>query len=313
MGFNDISAELKPLRQFVNWRYELPPNAKPQDRPKKAPYHPKVFRASPTNPETWSIFQTVIDAVNRPNFQFFSGIGFVFTENDPYCGIDLDERNEVTQWVFDNFISYTEYSPSGKGLHIIIKASVPKGRKRYGAEIYSSGRFFTMTGNVYPGRNIPIADYSELALTLYDKLAGTVSKSIVVPRCDFFCVSKIDYANRWAGLINAAPETRFDDDKVKYRVQNSKWGAQNCDLANANFPRGSDYSAKEQSFCNTLVKWFTKDPDQIERIWLSTILGSRWKTQTRIDYRTETIRKAYDKESILPPQPNIDWSQWGKR
>jgi putative DNA primase/helicase len=44
--------------------------------------------------------------------------------------------------------SYTEYSPSGKGIHIIGYGTKPLGRCRKGKlEIYDTGRFFTVTGN----------------------------------------------------------------------------------------------------------------------------------------------------------------------
>ena len=46
------------------------------------------------------------------------------------------------------FNSYTEFSPSGKGLHIIVKAKLPgKGRKKGNYEAYSAKRFFTFTGS----------------------------------------------------------------------------------------------------------------------------------------------------------------------
>lgn len=45
--------------------------------------------------------------------------------------------------------SYTEYSVSGTGIHIIAKGSFPEGGRRKGnIEMYPDGRFFVMTGQV---------------------------------------------------------------------------------------------------------------------------------------------------------------------
>src|SRR5690606_29554285 len=45
--------------------------------------------------------------------------------------------------------SYTEYSPSGTGVHILCKGIIPpKDRRKGNIEMYSEGRFFTVTGKV---------------------------------------------------------------------------------------------------------------------------------------------------------------------
>jgi primase-polymerase (primpol)-like protein len=83
------------------------------------------------------------------------GIGFVFTTADPYTGIDLDHcrTNEgLEPWaaaIVERLHSFTEWSPSGEGLHILVKASLPEcaGRRTSGIELYSSGRYFTITGD----------------------------------------------------------------------------------------------------------------------------------------------------------------------
>jgi putative DNA primase/helicase len=84
-------------------------------------------------------------------------VGFVFSSGDPYTGIDLDEvRNpetgELAEWaqkVVDTFDAYTEISPSGEGVHIFVKGRTLKARKNSSIEVYSTARFFTVTG-VWP-------------------------------------------------------------------------------------------------------------------------------------------------------------------
>jgi len=85
----------------------------------------------------------------------FDGIGFVFSSGDPYCGIDLDgcsnpETGELAKWakeIVDDLDGYAEVSPSGRGVHVIMRGKSPS-RRRGQIEIYSSERFFTMTGRV---------------------------------------------------------------------------------------------------------------------------------------------------------------------
>lgn len=98
-------------------------------------------------------------AINRPDA---TGVGFVFCDDDPFVGIDLDnavtEDGTIKPWaqkVVDHWSSYTEMSPSGRGLHIIARGSVPSGtRVEMGdglLEVYCTGRYFTVTGKHVEG------------------------------------------------------------------------------------------------------------------------------------------------------------------
>lgn len=154
-----IPAELRALRQWILWRYE----DKGAKKPTKVPYSINGTLASVTDPSTWASFD---EAFNALQFGSYDGLGFVFTANDDYTGVDLDdcEGNAVDQdrqlKLFRALDSYSEISPSGKGLHVIAKGRVPQGRRRAHIEVYSSERYFTMTGNVY--HNVPIADRQDV-------------------------------------------------------------------------------------------------------------------------------------------------------
>ena len=103
---------------------------------------------------TWGSFQDALECCARHQFE---GIGFVFADTDPFVGIDLDEciddaTGEISSEaaaIVERFGSYTEISPSGKGLHIIVEGHLTEGgRKKDGIEIYDRGRFFTVTGKL---------------------------------------------------------------------------------------------------------------------------------------------------------------------
>jgi len=122
--------------------------------------------ASVDDPATWSSFDQAVKTWQQSRGRF-DGVGYVFTANDPYCGIDLDKcirddgalDPDKLRWI-EAFDSYTERSVSGRGLHTIVKGEVEQGRndRKRGFEIYSSGRFFTFTGHSYHNEPLPIAE-----------------------------------------------------------------------------------------------------------------------------------------------------------
>jgi len=153
--YSNIPQELKDLRQWVCWRYEH----RSGDKPTKVPTTIGGYDASSTNPRDWYAFDEVVENAHK-----FDGIGFVFSKDDPYCGIDLDDclaDGEPKQWsrvIVDRFsATYGEVSPSGNGIKYICKATNPLGKGRKVAcgdgaiELYDSGRFFTLTGQVVGG------------------------------------------------------------------------------------------------------------------------------------------------------------------
>lgn len=143
-----IPNELKARPQWVNWKF-----AWDSKKWTKQPYNPRTGRrASTTDLLTWSTFAEVVEAYEE---ELYDGIGFVFCSGDPYVGVDLDncvdpQTGEIAPWatqIVEGLDSYTELSPSGEGIHIIVKGKVPSPVKRKHIEIYSIERYFTMTGH----------------------------------------------------------------------------------------------------------------------------------------------------------------------
>jgi len=270
--YNNIPQELQALTQWVVWKLILNDAGKPT----KVPYSARTGQlASVTDPNTWCTFQEAVNA----SFNGYSGIGFVFTRNDPYAGIDLDATEDPEAFdrqlkIYNMMQSYSERSPSGKGLHIIVRATLPHGRKRAAIEVYSSERYFTFTGNVY--LNAPIADRQVLTQTLWEEM-GQVAAS-----------------NYMAGDM---VQQNFDD----VVIENCK-RAVNGDLFNdlwlGNWQhRYSSQSEADQALMNFLV-FHTKHRGQIMRMFRMSALGQRDKAQ-RDKYLEYTIDKAFDLS--LPP------------
>lgn len=153
--FGFIPEELKSLNQWVCWR-KVPAGKKFT----KVPYNPKNdYKAKVNDSSTWSSFE---EAASRYNKDSYDGIGFVLTEEDPFVGFDFDNCIHDDSiypiqmgWV-DRLNSYSEIFPSGNGLRIIVKGSLPKAQKKGSWEVYSKGRYLTFTGHKLPDSPISI-------------------------------------------------------------------------------------------------------------------------------------------------------------
>lgn len=147
-----VPAELMDKTQWVCWRFEWR-----KEKWTKVPFTPHTAKKARSNAaSSWRSFQAALSCYqDRPDF--FDGIGFMFSKDDPYVGGDIDHC------VTDGTISaaalallpdtYAEISPSGCGIKFIGRAAGDYGRKTVKGELYSKGRFFTITGNVLPGHD----------------------------------------------------------------------------------------------------------------------------------------------------------------
>lgn len=140
--------ELRQYRQFVAWRY-----VERDGRRTKLPVHPGTGEAaSSTDPDTWASCDEARVAARQ--FGASGGIGFVVTVDDPFVGIDIDHCLDAdgrltpeAQLIVTRLDSYTEVTPSGKGLRVYVKGKLPPtGRRRGNVEMYEAARFFTVTG-----------------------------------------------------------------------------------------------------------------------------------------------------------------------
>jgi primase-polymerase (primpol)-like protein len=156
LSIGQVPQALRELRQWLLWRWELH-----DGRWTKVPYTIAGFRASSTDPRDWNDLRVLL-AFLRDHPQFASGVGFVVTVGDPFCGIDLDDSLTDTgctkPWVrllLCRFADcYTEVTPGGGGLRIWCRAVASRGLGKQvlpdgSIEVYSAGRYFTFTGAVF--------------------------------------------------------------------------------------------------------------------------------------------------------------------
>lgn len=142
---DNIPEEMKAKKQWIGWNLE---------NERKIPKDPNTGgNAKSNDAKTWDTFGGALAA--HVHYKW-TGIGYVF--NGDYVGVDLDHcingggPNAFAKEVLQKCSSYTEYSPSETGIHIIGKGSILKALKTDKIEIYNIGRYFTMTGHVLYGR-----------------------------------------------------------------------------------------------------------------------------------------------------------------
>lgn len=200
-----IPHDLTELDQWVTWRYER--DSKSPDKPKKVLKNPRTgYNASSTNPDTWTSYEEARAAAQKRGH---AGVGFVFSEHDPFVGIDLDDCVEgemLASWASEivrALDSYTEISPSGKGVKIWVRGCLPENVKTPGIELYHRARYFTVTGQLWPGASGGIREANGALTSLYKRLRPeeTAPTITVTPP------SRNRHALRWA------------DEKVAWAVE----------------------------------------------------------------------------------------------
>lgn len=286
-NFNEIPAELKALPQWILWKFETR-----NGKQTKVPCQVTGEMAQANNRRTWSTFATAVKFYLEGDYD---GIGFVFSRQDNYIGIDIDKcvtdgkTNAFATEIIDTLDSYTEFSPSGKGIHIIIKGSLPQsvlgtGRKntKHGLEIYSYGRFFTFTGN---------RENSNDVYDRTDELAEVFEQ--------YFDDSDIQ------GRVNLA---EFEKDEIKIsnealweRMFRSKNGDEIRSMYNGNLIN-DDHSATDLALCNHLAFWTGKSATRMDAMFRETsLIRDKWDvihfSNTNETYGERTIGVAISSTS----------------
>lgn len=287
--FNNIPHEMRDYAQWVVWRLETRPDAKPT----KVPYSLKSgMKASVTDPKDWSTFIEVTNAgpfipagiavePDTPITQTgFSGIGFVLTHNDPFGFIDLDDAHgDVEAYdrqikVFREFNSYSELSPSGAGLHIIIKGQLPAGRRRASIEIYSAERYMTMTGNVY--HQAPIEDRQELFQLLFDQMGGAAQTH----------------------TFGEDQDQKHTDEEIFEQASKAVNGEKFVALYQGNWQQYYPSQSEADFALINIISFYSQNRLQIMRMFRASKLGERDKAK-RNSYLGYMINKSFDRQ--LPP------------
>jgi hypothetical protein len=276
-----IPIEMTHYPSWIVWRYEYRNDGK---KATKIPYSPRTYmRASVTDPSDWSTYNEALQALHSSQHGSFSGIGFVLSKDDPYTVIDLDNPEgdvgdiERAKLILDSFNNtYAEVSPSGNGIHIIVRGYCGPGRRRAKIEIYSQERYITMTGATF--RDLPIESNDYLLARLYEELGG---------------------ANHSIVRVEGSPQ-RFTDEEIYKKAceTNEKF----LPLFNGEYHQWYRSQSEADFALINLLSFYSRNREQIARMFLYSALGKRPKAH-RKTYLSEMIDKSFDN---LAPDISLD-------
>lgn len=278
--------ELRRVPQWLVWR-----SVERFGWPTKVPFHPRKCRpADVRDPDARVTYSAALRAARAGGF---AGLGFVFTRDDPFCGIDLDRALDahgvLMPWaapIVRRLATYAEVSPSGRGVKLFCRASLPRDengtpvRNRSSGhgdagdgmiELYDADRFFTVTGRFLPdAERADIEDRQAEVESLHRELFAQKPRPVVVRTLPLIDVTDEQILARAFAATNSAKFARL-------------WAGDASDYA-------GDESARDAALCACL-SFYTRDEHQIERL-VSRSGCAREKWNDRPDYRLRTIRFA---------------------
>lgn len=276
--------------QWILWRYETKEVGK---KPTKVPYSTSGYGADVTNSRH---FAPYVIAYNTFMNGGYDGMGFVLTSSDNLTFIDIDDTSDIEddllraqtihyqQQIVEAFDTYSEHSPSGKGLHIILNGKVNANRVRQGVEIYTAGHYMTMTFK--PFQNKPIAERQQLLTQLWEQ-----------------CVSKPDK------IIQPIRESEaiYTDLEIYEMCCKGKNGDRFIELWQGHYDKhlgndgNPDHSRADFALIN-IIGFYSRNIEQIKRMFLQSGLGYRivsGQKKKAKNYIDNMARRSFDLQTPL--------------
>lgn len=271
----NIPKELRDRTHWVLWRWEERGGKKT-----KPLYQMNGEYASTTNPKTWAPFEKVFNYFENNGSQY-AGMGYVFTEKDPYVGIDWDKSRdpktgEPRDWVrryLKEFNSYTEVSPSQKGFKTIIKGELPAGgHHNENIGVFKTGRYFCTTGDALNDISPEIEDRQG---ALNDLIAQHWPEDLE--------------GDTTSPKKEEKPSITLADHKIIDLMLTAANRSKTTLLWGGDISAYTSHSEADQALCNCIA-FYTQDPGQVDRIFRqSKLYRKKWE---REDYRGRTIDNA---------------------
>jgi len=274
---SNIPESLRSQDRWALWKYE-----ERDGRQTKVPYQTSDIGASSTDPTTWTTFPACFAALTTSNV--YDGLGFML--GNGFAGIDLDHvltsegLHPEAGKIVRALDSYTEISPSGSGVKILARGTLPPGWRKKNApkfpvtiEMYDAARFFTITGN---------------RLNIVSPFVKTRGAEIAALHARVASESD-DTRNGHETIEPTSPG--MSDDEILRRASIAANGAKFLRLWAGDTNGYGSPSESDLALCSILAFW-TQDGEQLERLFGQSKLAERSKWQDRADYRERTIRSA---------------------
>lgn len=304
MNFPKQLEELKKLRQWV--AYRLIWNEK-KGKADKRPINPHDGTGAKANdPATWGTYDEAMNYAERAGLIAgkSGGVGFEF--GNGYCGIDLDNviledgsLKPFASEIVKVMNSYTEYSPSGKGLHVLCKLSSRMSdfgerhrNDEIGLEMYDSGRFFTVTGEIY-GDEREISERTAEARKIYERYLRFENEK----------KSNLTYLSTSNEVFNSG----LTDNELWEKMFSSQHGHEILSLSRGDLSGyGGDHSRADLALCSHLAYWTNCDEVQMDRMFRqSGLMRSKWDERHGAQtYGAMTLGLAL--RTVTPYNPPVD-------
>lgn len=212
---------MRALPQWLVWRLE---QAGGEKKPRKVPYYTSGARrkgeqGSERDRQRLVTFDAAVQALERGGD--WSGIGFAFLRGDGLIGIDIDgaidaETGEVSsrcQAIVAACASYTERSPSGTGVHIIVQGQTDTFKNNaVGLEVFCGRQYFTCTGQHWGGAPLEVAPIAEATLRRLRATVRGVANGAPAAATHQQARPEEDLAHRLEGALLALhPDLHHDD------------------------------------------------------------------------------------------------------
>ncbi|WP_254824789.1 phage NrS-1 polymerase family protein [Haloglomus halophilum] len=290
-----IPETLRERDQWVCWREE-----ERDGKPTKIPVTPGAGGfASATASETWASFEAALDYTET---EHADGIGFVFTDDDPIVGVDLDDcRDPDTDDVDDAALdiitrldSYTEVSPSGTGYHVLITGTLPDGRNRRGSvELYDTARFFTVTGDHVERTPTRVARRQDALTAIHREYVQDTERD-TAPESE----QRGGAAARspTTDAVDVDVDVDLEDEDLLKKARNASNGEKFERLWNGNTVGYDSQSEADMALCCLLAFWTGGDRTQMEQLFRqSGLMREKWDEVHYADgstYGEKTIERA---------------------
>lgn len=266
----------------------------------KVARNPRTGRHAESNDP--STFGTRAEAETALKSGRYDGLGFLVDESLRITAVDLDHvieedgsLPEHIQALVSVADTYTELSPSGRGLHMIFGVADDVPRKNVAAtplcqkaEGYNSVRFMTFTGNRLPGTPKAFSSDIDTLRHVLDTL-GLVARNPESPT-----------PPQHKG--SAGSQTNQDVLELAFRARNGDKIRRLWDGDTSDYPTHSEADAAFLSH----MAFYTQDPAQLVSLLVESGLA-RKKTQ-RPDYVERTVQFVLNKhngETYTPPTPQV--------
>lgn len=300
---NTLPNALAMLAAYRQWLcYKIVPSKRRPGKMDKFPVSTTTAKiVDAHNPAHWVDAQTALNAAASWGSEY--GVGFVFTENDPFFFLDIDDAFDGQQWsplskqLIDMFPgAAVEVSQSNTGLHIIgmYSGAAPDHGCRndpLGLELYTAERFVALTGTNATGDVTTIHDANLNAMISgyfpYDENDGRLIDWTTEPAAGYRPVKDDD------ALIEKMLDSKSPMNRLGKASARDLWEA-NADALARTYPddvRDYDASAADGALAQHLAFWTAGNCERIEYLMRqSALCRDKWDYHKK--YMTLTIKGA---------------------